>query len=314
MDGGSGAAVCNGTVAVGSPIDTTGTGQRTFSVSARDRAGHTATRQVTYNLAYRKILFTSQRTGAGDIYAVGRDGSGLTPLTTHAGPDTEPAWSPDGKKIAYAARRDGLDLDIFVMDANGSNVVRLTNAKGDDTAPAWSPDGTRIAFQSGRDDNVEIYAMNANGSSQVRLTNHVRIDTNPTWSPDGAKIAWTRGTLSATEIYSMNAANGSGVTQLTSDGRDPNWGSNGKIVFTRSLVGAFVWEIFTMSSTGGSVTRLTTVNGPDFDPAWSRDSQQIVFASGRNGGTNLELYVMSPTGANPQRVTTHAAIDRTPDW
>ena len=76
---GLGRGVCNGTVAVGSPIDTTGTGQRTFSVSARDRAGHTATRQVTYNLAYRKILFTSQRTGAGDIYAVGRDGSGLPP-------------------------------------------------------------------------------------------------------------------------------------------------------------------------------------------------------------------------------------------
>ena len=314
VDPGAGATVCNGTVAVGTPISTTPPGQKTFSVQVRDRAGNTATRTVTYTIAYRKILFTSQRTGAGDIYAVGRDGSGLTRLTTHAAPDTEPAWSPDGRKIAFASRRDGLDLDVYVMNADGSSVVRLTNAKGDDNAPAWSPDGTRIVFQSIRDKNVELYVMNANGTNQLRLTNHTQLDTNPTWSPDGAKIAWTRGAAAATEIYSMNV-NGTGIVRLTTDGRDPNWGTNGKIVFTRSLVGAFVWEVFTMNAANGSgVTRLTNVAGPDYDPAWSRDAQQIVFASGRDGGTNLELYVMDPSGANQQRVTTHAAIDRTPDW
>ena len=314
IDRGSGAVTCNGTVNVGQPISTT-LGTKTFSVTTRDRAGNEATRTITYNVAYRKILFTSQRSGAGDIYAVGRDGSGLTQLTTSSAVDTEPAWSPDGRKIAFASRRgDGIDLDIFVMDADGSNVVRLTNARGDDTAPAWSPDGSRIAFQSFRDRNVELYVMSSTGASPLRLTNNSMLDTNPTWSPDGAKIAWTRGTLTQTQIYSMNANGTGAATLLTSDGRDPNWGSNGKIVFTRSVVGAFVWEVFTMTSSGGSVTRLTTVSGPDFDPAWSRDSQQIVFASGRDGGLNLELYVMSPTGANQQRVTTHAAIDRTPDW
>ena len=210
VDPGAGVAVCNGTVAVGSPISTTPPGQKTFTVTVRDRAGNTATRSVTYNVAYRKILFTSTRTGHGDIYSIARDGSGVTRLTTSGAPDTEPAWSPDGSKIAFASRRDGLDLDVYVMDADGSNVVRLTTAKGDDNAPAWSPDGTRIVFQSFRDKNVELYVMNANGSGQTRLTNDARLDTNPTWSPDGAKIAWTRGTLTATEIYSMNA-NGSGV-------------------------------------------------------------------------------------------------------
>jgi hypothetical protein len=96
--------------------------------------------------------------------------------------------------------------------------------------------------------------------------------------------------------------------------RDPDWGSNGKIAFTRSLVGAFVWEIFTMSANGTGVTRLTSVHGPDFDPSWSRDAERIAFASGRDGGANLELYVMAANGSGQTRLTVHSAVDRAPDW
>ena len=127
VDRGSGAVTCNGTVNVGQPISTT-VGTKTFSVTTRDRAGNEATRTITYNVAYRKILFTSQRTGSGDIYAMNPDGSGVTRLTDHSAPDEEPAWSPDGTQIAFASRRTTLAQDIFVMDADGSNVRRLTTA------------------------------------------------------------------------------------------------------------------------------------------------------------------------------------------
>ena len=91
--------------------------------------------------------------------------------------------------------------------------------------------------------------MNADGTGQTRLTNHSRADTSPSWSPDGSKIVFSRNTGSISEIYVMNA-NGSGATRIATDGWDPDWGSNGKIAFTRSLVGAFVWEVFTMNANG----------------------------------------------------------------
>ena len=312
VDRGSGAVTCNGTVNVGQPISTT-VGTKTFSVTTRDRAGNEATRTITYNVAYRKILFTSQRTGSGDIYAMNPDGSGVTRLTDHSAVDEEPAWSPDGTQIAFASRRTTLAQDVYVMNADGSNVRRLTTANGDDTAPAWSPDGSKIVFRSTRDGNFEIYSMNADGTGQTRLTNHSRADTSPSWSPDGSKIVFSRNTGSNSEVYVMNA-NGSGATRIATDGWDPDWGSNGKIAFTRSLVGAFVWEVFTMNANGTGVTRLTSVSGPDFDPTWSSDGEKIVFSSGRNGGANLEIYVMAANGSNQTRLTNHSAIDRTPDW
>ena len=312
VDGGSGATACSGTVAVGAPISTT-PGSKTFSVTTRDRAGNTATRSVTYSVAYRKILFSSTRSGLGDIYAIAQDGSGLTRLTSDPAPDVEPSWSPDGTRIAFASRRSSVALDVYVMDADGSHVQRLTTAKGDDTAPAWSPDGSKIAFVSSRDGNAEIYVMNPDGSGQTRLTSDKNDDASPTWSPDGSKLAFSRGTALASDLYSMNA-NGSGATRVVKDGWDPDWSTTGKIAFRRSLVGPFVWEIFSMNANGTAVTRLTSVRGPDLDPAWSGDGAKIVFTSGRDGVLNSELYVMNADGSNQTRLTTRSGLDRTPDW
>lgn len=231
-----------------------------------------------------QLAFAGLASGSADIYTIKSNGTGSTRLTA-SGQDGDPAWSPDGAKIAFRSDRDG-NVEIYVMNADGSNPVRLTNNTSADTRPAWSPDGSRIAFTSDRDGNAEIYVVNADGSGVVRLTNNIATDDAADWSPDGSKIAFTsnRG-LSASGIYVMNA-DGGGVTRLSGPFVDyqPAWSPDGaKIAFSR-LSGCYyntcTSSISVMAADGSGVTPLTpSWSSADTDPTWSPDGQRIAYGT-----------------------------------
>jgi Tol biopolymer transport system component len=107
--------------------------------------------------------------GNREIYVMNADGSGSRRLTHNAAYDAEPAWSPDGRKIAFRSARNG-NTEIYVMNADGSGKRNLTRHPARDGSPSWSPDGRRIAFVSDRDGRLEAHVMNADGSGQRSLT------------------------------------------------------------------------------------------------------------------------------------------------
>jgi TolB protein len=125
----------------------------------------------------RRIAFARARTGPApccyssysDIYVMHADGSGTRKLTHNARQNAEPAWSPDGRRIAFVSRRDG-NAEVYVMNADGSGQRNLTRHPAKDVHPTWSPDGRRIAFVSNRDGRLEAHVMNADGSGQRSLT------------------------------------------------------------------------------------------------------------------------------------------------
>ena len=101
-----------------------------------------------YGLASRrtKIAFTSLRDGNSDIYVMDGDGRNQRRVTENPARDRLPAWSPDGKKIAFVSNRNNVNKDhmqIWVIDADGKNPIRLTDGLVD-TYPDWSPDGTKL--------------------------------------------------------------------------------------------------------------------------------------------------------------------------
>ena len=135
-------------------------------------------RDFAWSTDGQQIAFDSARDGNSEIYVVNSDGGGLRRLTHNSGPDFAPAWSPDGRTIAFAGSRG-----IHVMNADGSGQRALMRKPTRDFAPTWSPDGRRIAFESARDGNTEVYVMNADGSGQRNLTRSPWNEGSAAWSP-----------------------------------------------------------------------------------------------------------------------------------
>ena len=175
-----------------------------------------------------KIAFVSRRDGNAEIYLMNADGSGLRRLTRTTVRDSNPVWSPDGRRIAFES-----NWQVNVMNADGSGQQRLTRNGGRNFAPAWSPGGQQIAFERrlgrkkygpcsgcGRASTFEIHVMNADGSGQQRLTTRGAM---PGWSPDGRTIAFMSERDGNAEIYAMNV-DGSGQRNLTrTRGRHERW-------------------------------------------------------------------------------------------
>ena len=149
--------------------------------------------------------------------------------------DREPAWSPDGSKIAFVSSRDSND-EIYLMNSDGTNQTRLTFSTAYDREPAWSPDGSKIALSSWMEGNSDIFIMKSDGTERIRLTSNNVSDSEPAWSPDGLKIAFSsnRDDISNLSIYVMNS-DGSNQTRTTFNPKYeyyPAWSPDGsKIAF-----------------------------------------------------------------------------------
>src|SRR5688572_25143081 len=143
--------------------------------------------------------------------------------------DGSPAWSPDGKRIAFYSERDG-NAEIYAMNADGTDLNRLTRTRADEGYPAWSPDGRTISFDSDRDGNFDVFAMNPDGSNVRPLTRHRARDVSATWSPDGTAIVFMSDREEGGfDVYRASADPSSAATRLTRTGStwfpvfSPDW-------------------------------------------------------------------------------------------
>ena len=264
------------------------------------------------------LVFVSTRDGDYALFGMGADGSHERRLTHERGdPATpsglyfqvEPAWSPDGGRIAFASRRTGRSA-IYVMLADGTGTRRLTAGKQDDMHPTWSPDGKRIAFVRGFDGKVEV--MSADGTGVHRLTDAEGAETDPAWSPDGRWIAYS-GRAPGTPVRELWLVRPDGsqrhqVTSLNKVSTSPGWSPDGKrIVFDSSLSNTRE-AIFIIGVDGKGLRRLTQAIGQEqIEPAWSPDGKTIAF-------TLDGAIAVSDLQGNTTTLTDPRHNDSSPAW
>jgi TolB protein len=130
-----------------------------------------------------EIAFVSRRNGSPQLFVMAKDGTDVRQLTNEGGEAQNPAYSPDGRFIAFAWQRPGGGgFDIYLHTIATGRNTQLTQGAGSNERPAWSPDGKHIAFQSNRNGTTQIYSMLADGKNVRQLTRTGRINEGPAWS------------------------------------------------------------------------------------------------------------------------------------
>ncbi|MCR4408427.1 MAG: DPP IV N-terminal domain-containing protein [Anaerolineae bacterium] len=264
-----------------------------------------------------RILVECEHDGNTDIFVMQADGSGLVNLTNHPAWDGTPAWSPDGKRIAFTSDREDDKPQIYVMNADGSDVVRLTVSDGLDMMPAWSPDGQKIAFVSARpytltleggqlmiDAGPEIWVMDADGGNPTRITGGQEDQAlYPAWAPDGLRLAYMNiSNRIDILVHVLGEELGRSLTADATFGSwSPAWSPDGSRLAFMAEQEDGNKEIYVMDVDGSHVENLTNNPAAEADPSWSPDGKKILFISNRD--SHAQVYMMDADGSNVTRIT-----------
>jgi len=171
-----------------------------------------------FNTRIAYITKENERRGKALYKLQVADSDGYGPQTVVRSPEPllSPAWSPDGRRLAYVSL-EGRHARVFVQNVGDGKRELMAQFKGINSAPAWSPDGRRLALTLSKGGNPDIYVLQLDGRGLRRLTQHPAIDTEPAWSPDGRHIVFTSDRAGRPQVYRMTA-DGRDTERLTFEG------------------------------------------------------------------------------------------------
>lgn len=212
------------------------------------------------------------------------DSDGYNPRTVVRSnePLLSPAWSPDGRQLAYVSFEDKRSK-VYVQNVADGRRQLIAEYRGINSAPAWSPDGRRLALALSKDGNPEIYLLELATRELRRLTNDAAIDTEPTWSPDGRYIVFTSDRAGRPQLYRMTA-DGRQVQRLTFEGdynARASFAPDGRML-TLVTVSRGRFHIATLRLDNGALQVLTDTP-LDESPSFAPNGRMILYATELRG-------------------------------
>ncbi|GAB4477376.1 MAG: hypothetical protein Kow00124_20520 [Anaerolineae bacterium] len=319
------------------PVDTGGPAAGELPAeAAAPTAWPTATPPAPTLLPYAqgRIAFASDRDGNFEIYVLDMVTRVSARLTTNDADDREPAWSPDGLRLAFVSTRDG-EAALYVMNSDGSGVIRVT-AGGEgvrDHSPAWSPDGQRIAFTRETAGGSGLYLLDTGCLDQPEACEETvtpittdTFDRTPDWSPDGRLIAYTAaefaGLPSAIALIDPAGESRRALAGTGSSDSAPRWSPDGRrLAFVSNREGDP--DLWLMDAAGADTApiQITLSSANDVEPDWSPDGVFLVFASDRGEQADFELYLVRADCVDVEdceagllQITSNQAQDINPAW
>ncbi|MEO5763055.1 MAG: amidohydrolase, partial [Vicinamibacteria bacterium] len=240
----------------------------------------------------------------GSLWIVPSRGGAAKRITDHFNDARQPAWSPDGKTIAYFAYRDG-GYDLWAISPDGSNQRKLTWGNFDDREPAWSHDGTRLVFSSDRGDplgsDYNVWALDLKTGALKQLTKDPANDYMPTWSPDDQEVAFISTRENSQSVWAVNV--GSGAERRVTDPKiraeSPSFGPAGDLVYHSALPGQSRLELAGKSLTGEE-------NAFTFRVSWTSPTEFVYVSDGK-----IRRRSISTPDAAPQTIEFTAALQVT---
>jgi Tol biopolymer transport system component/DNA-binding winged helix-turn-helix (wHTH) protein len=232
--------------------------------------------------------------------------------------DCSPAFSPDGKSLAFVRVISAVVGEVYLVSADGGEPKQLTFSGEGISNLAWTPDGREIVFCSRYGGKSNLLRIAVEGGSPQWLSASGSSAQYPAFSQQGGRLAWVRNTDN-TDIFRMTLngkaeANGQldNLIASTAIETSPRYSPDGRrIAFVSNRSGSD--EIWVCGSEGENPVRLTSFRGPLVgSPSWSPDSRQIVFDCRPEG--NADIFTVSSEGGQPRRLTSDAAEDIVPSW
>ena len=259
-----------------------------------------------------RIAYVTRAANRYTLRITDADGEGGQVALTSVEPIISPAWSPDGRELAYVS----FELQkavVWVQDVASGQRRPVANFRGTNSAPAWSPDGRTLVASLSRDGGTQLFSMGRDGSNLKRLTQSSAIDTEATFAADGRTIYFVSDRGGGPQVYRMPAAGGNAerVTFTGAYNISPAVSPDGRTLAYISRLGGGTFRLHTMELASGNIQALTDTND-DESPSFAPNGKLIIYASRAQGRDVLMTSTLD--GRIKTRLLSSGLDVREPVW